>query len=123
VTDDTHEAITAIAQAIAAAAKAGRWDEVERLRGDLRDLRMLLDPTYQSVTVPDVQAAKAEKWRNPPSLRELAAMLGCSQSFLSQAKVGLTRIRKSWADKIAEVHPAMPATRKTWPKGWAPEED
>lgn len=123
MTEDLRRALAAIATAIAEAAKAGRWDEVDRLRGDLRDLRIALDPTYHSDTVDDMQVAKVDGWRKKPSLHELAAMLGCTQGFLSQAKSGLTRIRKSWADKIASVRPDMPATKKTWPKGWAPEKD
>ena len=67
-------------------------------------------------------AAKEQDWRKPPSLREVAKMLGCTQGFLSQARAGLTRIRLSWAERIAAVRPDLPATKKTWPKGWAPEQ-
>lgn len=69
-----------------------------------------------------VAEESAEEWRNPPNLTELATMLGCHRSFLSQARSGLTRIRKSWAERIAAVRPDLPATKKTWPKGWAPED-
>lgn len=66
--------------------------------------------------------AKEQDWRKPPSLREVAKMLGCTQGFLSQARAGTTRIRLSWAERIAAVRPDLPATKKTWPKGWAPEQ-
>lgn len=72
-------------------------------------------------TVP-VSMAVAEAtgdWRKPPTLRELAKMLGCTHGFLSQARSGTTRIRKAWAERIAAARPDMPATKKTWPKGWA----
>jgi len=69
-----------------------------------------------------VEATVGQEWRKPPNMSELAAMLGCHRSFLSQARSGLTRIRKSWADRIAAVRPDLPSSMKTWPKGWAPED-
>src|SRR5688572_19677602 len=53
VTDDTHEAITAIAQAIAAAAKAGRWDEVASLRLEMSALRKAFDVDKSVMNVHD----------------------------------------------------------------------
>lgn len=61
----------------------------------------------------------------PPTLRDLAKWLGCTHGFLSQCKSGTSRIRKSWADKIASVRPDMPATlgkKGTWKAtSWADE--
>ena len=87
-------------------------------------LERALTGTKQSRTVLNEMAepAQSEQWRKPPSMSDLARMLGCHRSFLTQARGGLTRIRRSWADRIATERPDLPATKKTWPKGWAPEE-
>lgn len=102
-------------------------DEAEDLLAEAARLEGGLTGTKQSRTVRNRMATAAdtapEEWRKPPNMSELAAMLGCHRSFLSQARSGLSRIRLSWAERIAAVRPDLPATTKTWPKGWAPEEE
>lgn len=57
MTDDARSAITAIALAIAEAAKAGRWQTVEDLSGQLRGLRIALEHgTHVDRTSMNVQA-------------------------------------------------------------------
>jgi hypothetical protein len=88
-------------------------------------LERALTGTKQTRTVRNKMAAgsaAAQEWRKPPNMSELARMVGCHRSFLTQARGGLTRIRRSWAERIAAVRPDLPATMKTWPKGWAPED-
>jgi hypothetical protein len=112
-----------IAEAVVESVRAQRYREVaEEMR---RASGKRLDRANRTVTVPTsmASAAVAEEWRKPPSIRELAKMLGCTHGFLSQARSGATRIRKSWAERIAAARPDMPATKKTWPKGWADEQD
>jgi hypothetical protein len=99
--------------------------EAELLRKKADKAEGALTGTKQSRTVRNEMAASAqtsEEWRKPPSMSDLARMLGCHRSFLTQARGGLTRIRKSWAKRIAAERPDLPATKKTWPKGWATEE-
>jgi hypothetical protein len=108
-----------IAEAVVESVRAQRYREVAE------EMRRALTGTKQSRTVRNemaVPAQTSEQWRKPPSMSDLARMLGCHRSFLTQARGGLTRIRKSWADRIATERPDLPATKKTWPKGWAPEE-
>lgn len=55
------------------------------------------------------------------SLRAVAEAVGVSHALLSQARKGTRRIRKSMAEQIEALTPSLPATKKTWPKGWIPE--
>ena len=56
------------------------------------------------------------------SLRAVAEAVGVSHAFLSQARSGKRRIRRSLAERIARITPDMPANRKTWPLGWVDED-
>lgn len=55
------------------------------------------------------------------SLRAVAEAVGVSHAYLSQARKGLRRIKRSTARQIAAITPDLPATEETWPKGWAKE--
>jgi hypothetical protein len=70
-----------------------------------------------------VSGEKGQPESRPPSLRAIAKALGCTHGFLSQARAGDSRIRRSWARKIAKWRKDLPATTETWPAGWAQEPD
>jgi hypothetical protein len=55
------------------------------------------------------------------SLRAVAEAVGVSHALLSKARAGQRKIRRSLAERIAELTPTLPATKKTWPLGWVDE--
>lgn len=59
--------------------------------------------------------------KKTPSLSEIAAVVGCSREFICLARAGKRRIRFSWAKEIRKAFPSLPATDRTWPRGWSLE--
>jgi hypothetical protein len=91
------------------------------MRQVLRTLIRWNDATFAAIEIARDDEEEAHP-RPRVSLRALGELVGCSHAFLSQARAGKVRIRRSWAEKIADVAKDMPATTQTWPAGWADEE-